>query len=117
MTPTDPTDQAASEAPAPTAEDLPGLYEAALATGQAGELVRALCAVWGVNLRGLAELSGITAASLSTWNHGGRAMPRTLRADIAPLVKPTRAMQRRIADVRSRHPSGQRGRPSKRQPT
>jgi hypothetical protein len=101
------------ERPTYAAEDLPELYQRALETGDAAELVRALCSVWGVNLRGLAELTGITYRTLSAWTRNEQqATQRTIR-DLQPLLKPNRAMQRRIADVCPRAPLGLKGRPKK----
>jgi hypothetical protein len=65
MAPTPPP----TTAPSP---DLVALYRTAVETGQAGELVRALCAVHGLSLRGLAEVTGI-AYSHSVWKLPGRS--------------------------------------------
>jgi len=97
----------------PPAADLPALYRAAVETGDAAELVRALCQVHGVSLRGLAELTGVHYQTLYEWQRGERrARAHTLR-DVALLTKPTKTVRRRIEEVKSRLPAGIKGRPRK----
>lgn len=111
-----PVEPTTPEPPDPTwtPEDLPRLYQHALETGEAGELVRALCAVHGVNLRGLAELTGIPYSTIHRWSTGRqRGMPRTLR-ELQPLVRPSRSTRARIEAARSEHRFTSTGRPPKR---
>lgn len=108
-------EQAAGDAEPPReVPDLRAFYEHALETGQAGELVRELCRALGVNLRGLAELSGISQRTLLDWKnaqqHGHR---RTLR-DLESLVAPEAALLLRVEQIRATAPYGTRGRPRNR---
>jgi len=104
----------ASDPPAPPLPDLPALYRAAVETGDAAELVRELCRTLGVNLRGLAELTGVARNTVWTWS-AGRQKPSPLALHgLEALVSPTKALQRRIEKVRSLHPLGSTGRPKKR---
>lgn len=92
--------------------DLASLYAAALATGQAGDLVRALCLVHGLSVRGLAEVSGLGYSTLRRWTYGDKAQARAVR-DLGPLIRPTKLMLARIAVVRATRPLGRTGRPRK----
>jgi len=110
MAPTPPPTTAPSPPPA-TPEQLRALYDQALLTGDAAELVRELCRTLGVSLRGLAELTGIGHSTLAKWARGANpARPRTLR-DVAPFLQPTKAIQKKVAATLAGHPLGRRGRP------
>ncbi len=114
MAPSPPPTSTASAPPPATPEQLRALYDQAVATGDAAELVRELCRTLGVNLRGLAELTGVARNTVWTWS-AGRQKPSPLALHgLEALVSPTKALQRRIEKVRSLHPLGSTGRPKKR---
>jgi len=104
----------ATDAATPPASDLAALYRAAVETGDAAELVRALCLFHGVSLRGLAELSGVTQRALSAWSRGERTASQLALRLMKPMVHPNRTLSKRVEQVRKRWPFGLRGRPKSR---
>jgi hypothetical protein len=69
--------------------------------------------VHGVNLRGLAELTGVSQRALGAWVRQERSATRRAVEDLQPLLKPSKAVLRQIGAVRQRFPIGLRGRPNK----
>jgi len=94
--------------------DLAALYQQALETGEAGPLVRALLETYKVNLRGLAEVSGVHHETLSRWGRGVNLADRRTLQGLRPLIYPDDELLDQLRRAASARPLSRRGRPRKR---